>query len=400
MTAAPVKAVGGKKSRWPWVKFAVTAATALTLTLVTQVVLRRELAPGEYGVLTALLGLTSCLIAPLAAIRLVLRRAVPRVVVGPVLNRIAPAWGIVCVVILFGALPPLHLPRLSLHFYVLLAVGAGLFAICGRPATAARWAALLGLSALVLRMMVSAWCGTQWPVAETGLGATILACALAGLPALRDQPIPPSPLAVWRKIRPGLVPALATVGSVCALALFFNADRIAAQPAFTTRDAQFIDYERFDEYQAAGMLARYVLCGLLLLLLPFYQQRGALRKTTYASLRWFWIYLGALLVASIALAFSGGLERLLFGGLPDVFMPGFSGAVFMLGLVQGIGVFALASRRHVECFLLAACSIGYTAFLFITNNPQLHTTCMAGGALVTLALVLLVGVVRYARSHP
>jgi hypothetical protein len=382
------------------VRVLAAGLTVALLALLTQVVLRRELAPGEYGVLTALFGLASVLIAPWAALRLILARSLPRAAVGPILNRLAPAWGIVCVVLLFIVLPPLNLPRLSLHFYVLLAVGAGLFAVCGRAATAARWSAILGLTALILRLVISAWCGAEWKVAESGLGAAVLACAVAGLPALRDQPDPPPFGAVWRTMRPTLVSALATLSLVVALALFLNADRVAAQTAFTARDSQFIDYARFDEYQTAGMLARYALCGLLPLLFIFHSRRATLAKTTYASLRWFWIYLGALLAAAIALGFGGGLEQFLFGGLPDVFLPGFAGAVFMLGLVQAIGVFALASRRHVECFVLAACSLGYTAFLFVVSNPQLLTTCMAGGGLVSLALVLLVGVVRYARSHP
>ena len=399
MTAADGETAAAKQPA-RLVNILAAGLTVALLWSLTQVVLRRELAPGEYGVVTALFGLASVLIAPMVAVRLVLASSLPRAAVGSVLNRLAPAWGIVCVVLLFVVLPPLNLPRLSLHFYVLLVVGADLFAICGGPAMAARWSAILGITAVVLRLVISAWCGAEWNVAESGLGAAVLACAVAGLPALRDRPDPPLLAAVWRTMRPALVSALATLSLVTALALFLNADRVAAQTAFTARDPQFIDYARFDEYQAAGMLARSVLVGLWPLLFIFYSRRAALAKTTYASLRWFWIYLGALLAAALALGFGGGLEHVLFGGLSDVFLPGFAGAVFLLGLVQAIGVFALASRRHVECFVLAACSLGYTAFLFIANNPQLLTTCMAGGALVSLALVLLVGVVRYARSHP
>jgi len=370
------------------------------LTLLTQIVLRRELAPGEFGTLNALFGLALILVLPLATLGFVLRRVLAPAELGPVLNRLAPVWGIACFVLLFLVLPALQLPRLSLQFYLFLAVGAGLFAICGRPAMDARWCTLLGVSAAVVRLLVGAWCGSDWPVAESGLGALVLGCAVAGLPALRDQPEAPALAHVWRQLRPGLVPALATLSLGGALALFTNADRVAAQTAFTARDPQFIDYARFDEYQAAGLLARCVVWGLLPLLLLFHRQRSALAKTTSASLRWLWIYLGVLLAATILLSCCGGLERLLFGGAPDVFLPGFAGAVFLLGLLQLVGVFALASRRHVECFVLAACGVGYTAWLFVVNSPLLLTSGMAGGALVSLALVLLVGVVRYARSHP
>ena len=95
------------------------------------------------------------------------------------------------------------------------------------------------------------------------------------------------------------------------------------------------------------------------------------------------------------------LANVVFTGNPAAFLPGFAGAVFMLGLLQGAGVFALASRRWAECFVLGACSIAYTIFLFYGGyQPALLTSCMFGGSLISLMLVLFVGVIRYARSHP
>jgi hypothetical protein len=339
----------------------------------------------------------------------------------PLLNRAALAWGMVCLVFLFVALPELQLPRTSLQFFMLPVVAAGLLAICGRPVTPARWCLIVGVTAAVLRLVVSAWVAADWPTAESGLAAFLLAGLVAGLPALRDQPAPAALRGVWKLIRPALVPMLAAGSVAFALALFTNADRIAAQLTLGTADPDrvasadsngvplvFVDYRLFDDYQAAGLVARGLLWALFPLLGLFYVQRAQLPRTTYASLRWFWIYLGALLLGFVFLVVGGPVANALFAfrlaepsGGPSALLPSFAGAFLVLGLVQAMGAFALASKRHIECFVLAACSAGYTALLFNTGRHEsLMTGVMAGGALISLALVLLVGVVRYARSHP
>jgi hypothetical protein len=413
----------------PPAKTIVSGLGLALLTILTQIVLRRVLAPGEFGTANALFGVVIVLVVPLAAFSAVLRRRLSGAHAAglhvPVLNRAAVAWGVICLVILFIALPPLKLPRLSLQFFMLITVASGLLAVCGRPATPARWCAIVGLGAAVLRLMVSAWGGANWPTAESAVGAFLLAALLAGLPALRDPPGEPAPApiaAAWKILRPALVPCLAAISVAGALALFTNADRIAAQVNLGTADsgnivnlpagaeASFVDYSRFDAYQTAGLCAR----GLLWLLLPllglFYRARAASPRTTYASLRWFWIYLGALFLGAVFLVIGAPVVNALFPphdppaekiDPTGLLLTGFTGAFFLLGLVQAIAVFALASRRYVECFTLAACSVAYTVFLFDAGHqPQIMTSVMAGGALMSLALVLFVGVVRYARSHP
>jgi hypothetical protein len=403
------------------------------LTVLTQVVLRRELAPGEFGTLNALIGLALVLLVPLAALSAVLRRELTAAQRPSLhlhlLNRAALAWGIVCVVLLLAMLPALQLARTSLQFFTLITVAAGLLAICGRPATPARWCVLIGLGAAAARLVLSAWAGADWPVAESGLAALLLGALLAGLPALRDQP-EPGPLAgAWKILRPALVPGLAAVSVALALALFTNADRIAAQINLGTTDPDnvanlqagnislaFVDYRLFDDYQAAGLCARGLLWALLPLLGLLYFQRTRLDRTTYASLRWFWIYLGALFAGALLLALGAPLVNALFHPVfadPSALdgdeltshlaglLPAFAGAFFVLGLVQAFAVFALASRRHVECFLLAGCSVAYTVCVFNAGrHAQVMLAVMSGAALMSLALVLLVGVVRYARSHP
>jgi hypothetical protein len=404
------------------------------LTVLTQIVLRRELAPGEFGTVNALFGLALVLLVPFAALSAVLRRELNAANASnlylPLLNRSALGWSLICLVVLFVALPPMKLPRVSLQFFMLTTVGAGLLAICGRPATPARWCAFIGSGAALLRLVASGWFGMEWPSAESGLGALLLAGLLAGLPALRDQPDTPI-TGAWKTFRPSLVPALAAISVALALALFTNADRIAAQPNLGAADPgamvnmptdaagnALVDYGKFDAYQAAGLCDRWILWGLLPMLALHYAQRSGLKRTTYASLRWFWIYLGALLFGMLCLVYSGNFADYLFNppfqgvtfhtrppvhsyGQIGVLLPQLSVAFFLLGLLQGIAIFTLASRRYVECFVLAACSLAYTAFVFHAGHQaQLLPGVMAGGALISLMLVLFVGVVRYARTHP
>ena len=396
------------------------------LTLLTQIVLRRELAVGEFGTMNALFGVAIVLLLPLAALSAFLRHELTAAnaekLLVPLINRAGIGWAIACVVILLAALPWLLLPRGSLHFFELLVVTAGVLAICGRPATPVRWCFGIGLAAAVLRLTVSWWAGANWPTAESGLGALLLGALLAGLPALRDQPEETSIAGAWKILRTAVRPGAAALSVALALALFTNADRIAAQLNLGTPDSanfvnvpddsvhSFVSYSQFDEYQTAGLWMRGLLWSLLPLLALFHRDRAVLARTTYASLRWFWIYLGALFLGACFLVFGAPVVNMLFipGYARDekldftsLFLVDFTGAFFLIGLVQAMAVFALASRRYVECLTLAACSVGYTVFVFLAgHHEQIMTSVMSGAALMSLAMVLFVGVVRYARSHP
>ena len=323
MTAAQGRLADGSKAPPSVMKNAVGGIVIAALTVLAQIVLRRHLAPGEFGTLNALLGVALVMLVPLAAFSAFLRRELAAARAEnlhvPILTRVAIAWAIACVVILLAVLPSLDLPRASLLFFELLVVTAGVLAICGRPVTPARWCAVIGISAAVLRLGVSSWAAGNWPMAESGLGALLLGGLLAGLPALRDQPETPPLAGAWKILRPAFVPGLAFVSVAVALALFTNADRIAAQVNLGTPDANnivnmpmgaavsaFVDYSQFDDYQTAGLWMRGLLWSLLPMLALFYRQRAGSSRTTYASLRWFWIYLGALFSAP---AFSSSARR-------------------------------------------------------------------------------------------
>jgi hypothetical protein len=395
---------------------AVAAGIATVLDCLSQVVLRRELAPGEFGTVNAVLGIVAILTAPVLALTLVPYRrllssaeAEQWIVHRPALTRLATfGWGGVALVVLFAGLPFLSLPGLPLQMFAVLATAAMLAArlsvtLCRATGRTRLLMALLILAAFV-RLGTSAVAGHYQPVAQSGIGAVILAAALVALPSLQDYNFPALGAEGRRLLRKLLVPLLATASVVLALALFGNAHRIVAQANFGAPDPAnlgFVNPQGFDDFQAAGLIARGVLTGTLTLMVIFGAKRAALEKTTLASLRWFWIYLGALVGGTVLLAAAAPLANAVFTGHPAEFLPGFAGAVFVLGLLQGVGIFAVASRRWLECFVLGACSIAYTIFLFYGGyQPALLTSCMFGGALISLMLVLFVGVIRYARSHP
>jgi len=407
-------ATSSRPNRPPAQVFAAILAIAL-VTLAMQIVLRRELDPGEFGTMNALLGALIVALAPMVALSRILRRTFSETEYPPLLRRAALAWGAVCLIVLFAALPALELPRASLTYFTLLACAAALLAICARPVTSVRWCLILGVGAALVRFIVSAWAGSAWPSAESGLGALVLACLLAGLPALGDQPAPPSLSAAWNKLKPHLIPNLAAISVVLAIALFSNADRIAAQRLFAIAEethytplsgsgdalVTFVNHPPIDDYQVAGLLVRYLLLALVPLLFLFHKRRSSQPQTTRDSLRHFWIYLGALVAGLALIAVAAPLVNAVFSGNPALFIPGFIGAGFAVGLLQAVAIFALASRRHIECFVLGACGVIYTGFIFgACHLLQLLPTCMFAGALVSLMVVLFAGVVRYARTHP
>ena len=145
-----------------------------------------------------------------------------------------------------------------------------------------------------------------------------------------------------------------------------------------------------------------MLWGTQPLLWIFYARRGPLAKTTPAALTPFWIYLGALVGGVIALSL---LSRAwaLGGALPFLqeFGPTFAIVMLPLGILQGFGIFCLASRRYPECFTFGGCSVAYALMLALFGHrPEIMLPYMFGMALVSVMLVLFVGVVRWGRKQP
>ena len=405
------------------------AAVAL-LNFAVQIIFRRELisAPGEFSSLNTILGVVGLMVVPVLALKLAftfylaldhpserreyleaLRAAIPRVT-----QTIALIWGGIAMVILFVLLPLLNLPRFALGLFTLLIVLIALGSLvseslCEYKNSLRSWGWLL-FSAALTRLLLGAGFAWKEPVAEAGLVAFLIAGFITLTPVLRQPEIEMANMKEWRVMmnRDFLLYLGATLSVVLGLFLFSSADRIIAQSWFGRSDDNNLGYVHWticDEYQTAGLLGRALLWGTQPLLLILFVQRSRLNRTTPASLKFFWIYLGVLWGGALLLALLGYPLSWLFCGTnsPGTYriIPAFALAMSLLGLLQGLGAFALASRRYTECFVLGGSSLAYTLLLYFTGRqPVLMLTYMFGGGLVALLLMLFVGIVRWGRKQP
>jgi hypothetical protein len=408
--------------------FALWAVVAL-LNLTAQIILRRELQPGEFGTLNSALGMVGLMTVPLLAVHLAftlyLKQARPpeempriealRAAAFLATETFGWVWGGLSVVLIFLLLPLLDLPRFSLQLFtlmnVLVALGGILSrAICRGENRLRLWALLLLIAALS-RTLVGAWLGALEPWAESGLAALLLAGFITLAPVLGGREVEPA--LRWQACRTALdrdflIHAGATFSVLMGVFLFSSADRIAGQHwlgVAVNNNLGLIDWPTFDAYQTAGLLGRSLLWGTQPLLWILFAHRSPLNRTTTASLHFFWVYLGVLVVGALLLGcLSQPLSHLFVGAHFQAtahFVPSFAAVMVLLGLLQGIGIFALASRRHPECFLFGACGMGYAVLLYLAGRqPQLILAYMFGSGLVALMIILFLGVVRWGRKQP
>jgi O-antigen/teichoic acid export membrane protein len=399
------------------------------LNFIVQIVFRRELGPGEFGTLNTALGMIGLMTVPVLAVNLAFTHYLARrhadgqgtridslrAAALPVTQTFAWIWGGVCLLLMILLAALLDLPRFSLELLtfanVLIALGGLVsLAVCQDRNQLRLWAWLLASSALA-RVLVGVGLAWQQPWAESALAAFLLAGFITLTPALDLRETGAAMRlkacqAAWD--RDFLLCAAATFSVLLALFLFSSADRIVAQSWFgvaTSSNMRYVDWPRFDAYQTAGLLGRGILWGTQPLLWILFAQRSRLVHTTAASLSYFWIYVGALLLGAILLGcLAQPLSRLFCGDdfqSTALFVPSFAASMVPLGLLQALGIFSLASRRYPECFVLGGCAVGYALLLYLVGRqPQLMPAYMFGGGVVSLMLVLLVGVVRWGRKQP
>ncbi len=399
------------------------------LNFVAQVIFRHEMRPGEFGTFNTTLGVIGLMTVPAFALHLAFTHYLARPHADTERTRIENlrtsafvatetfvwAWGGLCAVLVFLVLPLLDLPRFSLRLFTLMNVLVAVGGVVGnawyeRGERRRIWTILL-VSAAAVRVLAGAGLASVEPWAESALAAVLIAGFITLTPALQARDTTPS--ARWSACRAlldrdFLLCTGATFSVLLALFLFSNADRIVAQSWFgvaTNNNLGIVNWPLFDAYQTAGLLARALLWGTQPLLWILFARRSRLAKTNAASLTFWWIYLGALFLGAIGLGFLAHPLSELFCG-PNFqttaqFVPSLAAAMIPLGLLQGLGVFGLASRRYPECFVFGACSIGYTLLLYLTaRQPQLVPAYMFGGGLVSLMAVLFIGVVRWGRKQP
>jgi hypothetical protein len=412
----------GGQSLGVWIIIAVLHFTA-------QIIFRRTLTPGEFGTLNTALGMIGLMALPLVALTQSFagylarpasaenngRVEAIRKAALPVTETFGWAWGAISFVLIFICLPLLDLPRFSLQLFILMnvlvALGAGVsWAVCQSTHQLRLWSWLL-ISAALGRALLAWGISSHAPWAEAGLAAVLLSGFILLTPALSQENSEWLPrLHAFRTIleRDFLIHFAATLCVMTGIFLFINADRIVAQSWFgvaTNNNLGLVNWEEFDAYQTAGLLARSLLWGTQPLLWIFFSQRVGLTRTPFRSLSFFWIYLATLLLGVLLMTeLARPLSRLFCGAnftSTSELVPSLAATMIPLGLLQVLGIFALASRRHHECFVFGGCGTGYAALLYFAGRqPLLMPAYMFGGGLVCMMIVLFVGVVRWGRKQP
>jgi hypothetical protein len=404
-------------------------ALVALLNLVAQIIFHRKLGPGEFGTLNTALGIIALMTVPVFALQQGLtdylarehpteRREFLASLRGAsfiLVETAAWAWAALAAVIMILLVPHLGLPRWSTSvftfFNALIAIGGVTSAALYPDASRRRlWGTLL-LAAILVRVLLGAYLSSRQHRAEAVLIAFLVSGFIVLLPLIIRETMEWSArlnLCRVARDRDFLLQVGATFSVVVALFLFTNADRIVAQGWFgdtTKYNLGYIDWPTFDSYQTAGLLGRALIWGTQPLLLLFYAQRSPLLHTTRASLFYFWIYMGALIAGAILLGIFSGPASALFCGddnkLTSEMVPAFALIMVPIGLLQALGVFALASRRLPECFVLGGCGLGYFLLLFLFGRqPSLMLSYMLGGAAASILILLFIGIVRWGRKQP
>ena len=420
--------------QWALAWFFVAIANLTVQVIFFHEMTSRVVSTGEFGLLTGALGMVGLLVIPLVAVRQAfhLYPMHPRLTGAnvrldslrssavTVVETIAWMWGALCCLLILLPLPPPSLPRLSLQLFALMNVLIVLGGIVSRVVCESenhlRFWAFLCVGAAGTRVLIGAILSSFEPWADAGLATFFVVGFVTLVPALRPRDVNwPARVAAFRATfdRDFMIFAGATFSVLAGIYLFTNADRIVAlawpgiashaQPELVS--GVEIRKADFDQYQAAGLLGRSLLWGTQPLLWILFAQRARLNRTDAASLTFFWIYLGALVGGAIVLGLltqPGNLHALgpSFSSLgPDG--PTFAAVMVPMGLLQGLGIFSLASRRYPECFVLGGCSIAYAlVLLFFGRTPELMLPYMFGGGLISLTVVLFIGVVRWGRKQP
>jgi len=406
------------------------AFIALT-SLLTQVVLHRELIPGEFGTFNTALGIIGLMMVPLLALtqafswhgtykqapgqeeRLQGLRASELIVI----ETFTWGWALVASILVLFVLQFLALPRYTLTFLtqinVMIALGVLLSAAMYRSKGRGKTWTWISAGTALARLILCAVLASYAPWSDSALTAFLIAGLFAIAPALRttETSVAQRLNAVKTLVDRAFLFDLGAIFSVLlGIYLFTNADRIVAQSWFGSAGSNesnvtIIDWPAFDAYQTAGLMGRSILWGSQPLLLMLFFRRTRMERTTWATMNWFWLYLGALVVGVTLIdLFHISLSQLFCGGDYSAtahLIPAFTLTMIPLGLLQGVGIFSLASRRYIECFVFGVCGIAYTLVLFgAGRHPQLMLAYMFGAGLVSLMIVLFVGVVRWGRKQP
>ncbi len=391
-----------------------------------QIIFRRTLDVGHFGTLQTVLGLIGLLTVPFVA----LSQALTQYFVhdhGPEHSQrlaglrasslfLTDTLGLILAVLsvpaFFIIMPIFSLRGLQLQVCTILTFLVTLGALVGAEVyrnNLNRWTRLL-LGAAVARILLAYGLTHYFTTAYTAFTVLITAGFVTLIAALDQRETGRDFARLWQAVRDRdfLLHLAATFCVVFGIYVFTNADRIVSQDWFgnpVNNNIGYVNWPRFDAYQSAGLLGRGLLWGTMPLLLLVYVERTHLTRTTFRSMRFFWVYLATLIVSAILLGTFSGFFSYLFCGRhfeeTAHFLPAFCLAMVPLGILQGVGIFALASHRYPECFTFAGASLFYSIPLFLEGRqPEIMLLYMFVGATVALMIIMFVGVVRWGRKQP
>ncbi len=298
-----------------------------------------------------------------------------------------------------------HLPRTSLMLVALITLLGQLWVAFGNSLGQGldwyRRLAILGLVVAVLRFTFGWLVLPRYPVAETGVLATTVSL-LAYLFLLlwrkelarSSEPISPYD---WEFSKYLAVAAACVVGGWC----FSQGDLLVAQRNFSDLNSG----AEFAFYAAAGVLGRALPNAVVPALWVLFTSRSGDSSGTVLreQLRLLGLCAGGLVVgAACLLALRGLLVRLIFGAYtPEsaALVGPFACTMVFVGLIQALGMWALASRWTRMALLYGASGLLYWLALFKWGHSPgqlLHIMPIAAAAGFVLMLAAWIITMRHA----
>ena len=411
--------------------FSVLSFIAALLTFVTQAVFSRTLAIGEFGTLSAALGMVLLLGVPLSAINQTLVHHLARfdaadqhdeiermrLLTFTILKITALATGIAAVIAV------IVFPRLFFSFRPLLQ-GAVLVTALTLLASTLSGALCLGLSrfrlwgsltiaAALLRFLLAITLTSRYPRAEMALAVTAIAWLITSAPVCwrqsRDRSVVNAPTILAQK--DFLLYMAASFSVMLALFLFSSGDQIVAQYCFGPKLSEQATKAAslYDNYQAAGLLGRALLWGAAPILAvifthvsrepfidpqvttPLFLVGKEKRPHRLKALQLLFLYTGTLVVGAVLLQI---LRETLTGWFlghssataADLVLR-FIIAMIPLGMLQAVGILCLATKEFLDCFVIGIGAVVYIILLRVLgNNPEnmLHSMFYGGGGVILL----------------
>jgi hypothetical protein len=412
---------------------------AALLTFVTQAVFSQILATGEFGTLTAALGLVLLLGVPLAAINQTLVHHLARfhadgrheeidrlhLFAFAVLKITALGTGVAALVfvaafpwLLFSSRPLLQGAVLVTALTLLASTLSG--ALCLGLNRFRLWG-LLTIAAALLRLLLAITVTSRYPRAEMALAITAVAWLITSAPVCwqknRGRSVVKAGKILTRK--DFLLYLTASLSVMLSLFLFSSGDQIISQYCFglkLTGQAP-IAASLYDNYQAAGQLGRSLIWGSAPILAVIFTHVSRepflnLQTTTplflvadenkphrVKALQLLFLYCGTLATGAVLLQILREILTSLFLGHPSPaaagLVPHFIAAMIPLGMLQAIGILCLATKNFLNCFVLGTGAVTYILLLRIFgDNPEHMLASMFYGG---CGAILLVGAIHLTR---